>query len=196
MEKKGESSRFRFLSFTNDDEEKEKTAKLQEAARKIEEAIGLEKDSDGLIEYDPSEFRSGSEYDPKTDNRSLYERLQEQRDKKQEAYDESMKFSNQIACLDEDDIEYLEDLKKQKLEDELRKRLQQQDKRREEIKLEAERKLVEEAKLKEALKRDKLGFGINKKSTIVKPSLLSKIKVKPKSKLIASVKNKSKDDKS
>lgn len=180
MDSKGESSKFRFLSFTNDDEEKEKTAKLREAARRIEQAIGREKNADELVEYDPNDFINDSNFDPKTDTRSLYDRLQEQREKKQEAYDESMKFSNQIACLDEDDIEYLEDLKKQKLEQETRKRLELLDRRREEIKLEAERKLAEEAKLKESLKRDKLGIGINKKSLIVKPSLLSKIRVKPK----------------
>ncbi|KAJ2616520.1 hypothetical protein H4S08_000756 [Coemansia sp. RSA 1365] len=45
-----------------------------------------------------------TDYDPRT----LYERLQEQRSKKEEAYAESRRFANQIRKLDTEEIEFLD----------------------------------------------------------------------------------------
>ncbi|KAJ2809466.1 hypothetical protein H4R20_000086 [Coemansia guatemalensis] len=45
-----------------------------------------------------------TDYDPRT----LYERLQEQRSKKEDAYAESRRFANQIRKLDTDEIEFLD----------------------------------------------------------------------------------------
>jgi len=49
------------------------------------------------------------EYDP----RSLFERLQEQKDKKQEDYDEQFKFKNMVKGLDEDETNFLDEVSRQ-----------------------------------------------------------------------------------
>ncbi|PIA18830.1 hypothetical protein COEREDRAFT_84783 [Coemansia reversa NRRL 1564] len=46
--------------------------------------------------------------EPDYDPRTLYERLQEQRSKKEEAYAESRRFANQIRKLDTEEIEFLD----------------------------------------------------------------------------------------
>uniref|UniRef100_A0A8C1IG56 Proteasome activator subunit 3 interacting protein 1 n=1 Tax=Cyprinus carpio TaxID=7962 RepID=A0A8C1IG56_CYPCA len=48
-------------------------------------------------------------YDP----RSLYERLQEQKDKKQEEYEEQFKFKNMVKGLDEDETSFLDEVSRQ-----------------------------------------------------------------------------------
>ncbi|KAM8799171.1 PSME3-interacting protein [Eudromia elegans] len=62
-------------------------------------------------------------YDP----RSLYERLQEQREKKQQEYEEQFKFKNMVRGLDEDETHFLDEvsrqqelIEKQRREEELR----------------------------------------------------------------------------
>ncbi|XP_043935474.1 PSME3-interacting protein [Protopterus annectens] len=56
-------------------------------------------------------------YDP----RSLYERLQEQKEKKQQEYEEQFKFKNMIRGLDKDETDFLDDVaKKQALLEEQR----------------------------------------------------------------------------
>ncbi|NXG76740.1 F192A protein, partial [Baryphthengus martii] len=62
-------------------------------------------------------------YDP----RSLYERLQEQREKKQQEFEEQFKFKNMVRGLDEDETHFLDEvsrqqelLEKQRREEELR----------------------------------------------------------------------------
>ncbi|XP_077049471.1 PSME3-interacting protein [Siphateles boraxobius] len=48
-------------------------------------------------------------YDP----RSLFERLQEQKDKKQEEYEEQFKFKNMVKGLDEDESSFLDEVSRQ-----------------------------------------------------------------------------------
>lgn len=48
-------------------------------------------------------------YDP----RSLYERLQEQKDKKQQEFEEQFKFKNMVRGLDEDETKFLDEVSRQ-----------------------------------------------------------------------------------
>uniref|UniRef100_A0A3Q1AS53 FAM192A/Fyv6 N-terminal domain-containing protein n=1 Tax=Amphiprion ocellaris TaxID=80972 RepID=A0A3Q1AS53_AMPOC len=57
---------------------------------------------------DPEEAPE-EEYDP----RSLFERLQEQKDKKQEEYEEQFKFRNMVRGLDEDETSFLDEVSRQ-----------------------------------------------------------------------------------
>ncbi|KAM9352094.1 PSME3-interacting protein [Symphorus nematophorus] len=57
---------------------------------------------------DPEEVPE-EEYDP----RSLFERLQEQKDKKQEEYEEQFKFRNMVRGLDEDETSFLDEVSRQ-----------------------------------------------------------------------------------
>ncbi|TNN71129.1 Protein FAM192A [Liparis tanakae] len=57
---------------------------------------------------DPEEAPE-EKYDP----RSLFERLQEQKDKKQEEYDEQFKFSNMVRGLDEEESSFLTEVSRQ-----------------------------------------------------------------------------------
>jgi len=56
------------------------------------------------------------------DGRSLYERLKEQRDAKDEEFHESRKFKNMIRGLDEDESDHLKDMEDRKLNEERKKR--------------------------------------------------------------------------
>ncbi|XP_010882290.1 PSME3-interacting protein isoform X3 [Esox lucius] len=47
------------------------------------------------------------------DGRTLYERLQEQKDKKQEEYEEQFKFKNMVKGLDEDESHFLDEVSRQ-----------------------------------------------------------------------------------
>lgn len=174
------SSGMRFLSFANDKEDAEKEAKLKEAALRIEQAIERQKSVSELIDYKPP---SEQEIDPANDTRSLYERLLEQRNKKQEAFDESQKLSNLVTKLDEDEVDYFNDLAKKKREEETRKRLEVYDVL-EEKKRNSGRKLIEEEK---KLKQSYLG--LRPSSTTItkttannslKSKLSARLKVKPK----------------
>ncbi|XP_026086407.1 protein FAM192A-like isoform X1 [Carassius auratus] len=55
---------------------------------------------------DEPEEAPEEKYDP----RSLYERLQEQKDKKQEEYEEQFKFKNMVKGLDEDETSFLDEV--------------------------------------------------------------------------------------
>ncbi|XP_026168113.1 PSME3-interacting protein isoform X2 [Mastacembelus armatus] len=57
---------------------------------------------------DPEEVPD-EEYDP----RSLFDRLQEQKDKKQEEYEEQFKFKNMVRGLDEDETSFLDEVSRQ-----------------------------------------------------------------------------------
>ncbi|XP_026221763.1 PSME3-interacting protein isoform X1 [Anabas testudineus] len=57
---------------------------------------------------DPEEAPE-EEYDP----RSLFERLQEQKDKKQEEFEEQFKFRNMVRGLDEDETSFLDEVSRQ-----------------------------------------------------------------------------------
>ncbi|XP_070763613.1 PSME3-interacting protein [Enoplosus armatus] len=58
---------------------------------------------------DDPEDAPEEEYDP----RSLFERLQEQKDKKQEEYEEQFKFRNMVRGLDEDESSFLDEVSRQ-----------------------------------------------------------------------------------
>ncbi|XP_054631799.1 PSME3-interacting protein isoform X2 [Dunckerocampus dactyliophorus] len=58
---------------------------------------------------DDPEKAPEEEYDP----RSLYERLQEQRDKKQEEFEEQFKFKNMVRGLDDDETSFLDEVSRQ-----------------------------------------------------------------------------------
>ncbi|XP_074532802.1 PSME3-interacting protein [Halichoeres trimaculatus] len=58
---------------------------------------------------DDPEQAPEEEYDP----RSLFERLQEQKDKKQEEYEEQFKFRNMVRGLDEDETSFLDEVSRQ-----------------------------------------------------------------------------------
>uniref|UniRef100_A0A3Q2Y5S9 Proteasome activator subunit 3 interacting protein 1 n=1 Tax=Hippocampus comes TaxID=109280 RepID=A0A3Q2Y5S9_HIPCM len=47
------------------------------------------------------------------DSRSLFERLQEQRDKKQEEFEEQFKFKNMVRGLDDDETSFLDEVSRQ-----------------------------------------------------------------------------------
>uniref|UniRef100_A0A3P8W4K3 Proteasome activator subunit 3 interacting protein 1 n=1 Tax=Cynoglossus semilaevis TaxID=244447 RepID=A0A3P8W4K3_CYNSE len=57
---------------------------------------------------DPEEAPE-EEYDP----RSLFDRLQEQKDKKQEEYEEQFKFKNMVRGLDQDETSFLDEVSRQ-----------------------------------------------------------------------------------
>uniref|UniRef100_H3CMS4 Proteasome activator subunit 3 interacting protein 1 n=1 Tax=Tetraodon nigroviridis TaxID=99883 RepID=H3CMS4_TETNG len=57
---------------------------------------------------EPSEAPE-EEYDP----RSLYERLQEQKEKKQEEFEEQFKFKNMVRGLDQDETNFLDEVSRQ-----------------------------------------------------------------------------------
>ncbi|KAM0750709.1 hypothetical protein T439DRAFT_380583 [Meredithblackwellia eburnea MCA 4105] len=56
------------------------------------------------------------------DGRSLWEKLKANKDKKQEAFDEQLKFKNQFRALDEDEISFLDSLTEDNHEEEDRKK--------------------------------------------------------------------------
>lgn len=64
-------------------------------------------------------------YEPQ-DFRSLYERLEEQKQKKQMEYEEAHKLKNMIKGLDDDEVEFLDLVDQKKLEAEQLKNLQEQ----------------------------------------------------------------------
>ncbi|SGY79476.1 BQ5605_C008g05142 [Microbotryum silenes-dioicae] len=61
------------------------------------------------------------------DGRSLYEKLQEHKNKKQEAFDEALKFKNQFRALDEDEINFLDSMTDENNEEELARQQEIQD---------------------------------------------------------------------
>lgn len=169
------SSGMRFLSFADDKEDAEKAAKLREAALRIEQAIERQKSVSELVDYKPP---PEEEIDPTNDTRPLYERLLEQKNKKQEALEESHKLSNLVTNLDEDEANYLNELARSKQEEEIRKRLEVYDVL-EEKKRNSELRIAEqEKKLKESF----LGAKTQPtKNNSLKSKLSSLIRVKPKS---------------
>lgn len=179
MEKNSGGSGVRFLSFANDTEDAKKEAKLKEAAAKIEQSIARSKALDELIDYKPPD----ESVDPATENRSLYERLEEQRNKKQAEAEESQKLSNLVTKLDEDEVSYLNDVSRMKQEEEIKKRLEVYDALQEKKRSLQKRELEEERRRRELLSGFK--FTTNNKSfpsssSSLKSKLSSVIKVRPK----------------
>ncbi|XP_029038878.1 PSME3-interacting protein isoform X1 [Osmia bicornis bicornis] len=62
------------------------------------------------------------QYDP----RSLYERLQEQKNKRDSEYEEAHKLKNMIKGLDDDEVEFLDLVDRTKLEEERKKNLEEE----------------------------------------------------------------------
>ncbi|XP_074646410.1 PSME3-interacting protein-like [Tubulanus polymorphus] len=88
-----------FKKFVSEDEIVEKRRQRQEEWEKVRNA-------DDPVEA-PEE-----EYDP----RSLYERLQAQKDAKQEEHDEKYKLKNQVKGLESDEVEFLDFVSQRQLE--------------------------------------------------------------------------------
>ncbi|KAF7699037.1 hypothetical protein HF521_003779 [Silurus meridionalis] len=82
--------------FVSESELEEKRKKRQEEWEKVRKP------------EDP-EVVPEEEYDP----RSLFEKLQEQKDKKQEEYEEQFKFKNMVKGLDEDEAHFLDEVSRQ-----------------------------------------------------------------------------------
>ncbi|XP_044049491.1 PSME3-interacting protein isoform X1 [Siniperca chuatsi] len=82
--------------FVSESELDEKRKKRQEEWEKVRKP-------------DDPEDAPEEEYDP----RSLFERLQEQKDKKQEEYEEQFKFRNMVRGLDEDESSFLDEVSRQ-----------------------------------------------------------------------------------
>ncbi|KAM9753131.1 PSME3-interacting protein [Menidia menidia] len=83
----------KFVSESELDEKRKKRQEEWEKVRKPE---------------DPEEAPE-EEYDP----RSLFERLQEQKDKKQQEFEEQFKFRNMVRGLDEDESSFLDEVSRQ-----------------------------------------------------------------------------------
>ncbi|XP_053174995.1 PSME3-interacting protein [Scomber japonicus] len=83
----------KFVSETELDEKRKKRQEEWEKVRKPD---------------DPEEAPE-EEYDP----RSLFERLQEQKDKKQEDFEEQFKFKNMVRGLDDDETSFLDEVSRQ-----------------------------------------------------------------------------------
>ncbi|GAA5861590.1 hypothetical protein JCM8547_008084 [Rhodosporidiobolus lusitaniae] len=94
----------RFVSSTALEEAK---AKRQQEWKEAYERIGQEP---------PKEMRE--EQDAPYDGRSLYEKLKAQKDAKQEAFEEQLKFKNQFRALDEDEIDFLDTMIEESNEEE------------------------------------------------------------------------------
>ena len=62
----------------------------------------------------------------KYDPRSLYERLQEVKDKKQSEFDESIKFKNQFRGIDEDEADFLTNVQNRANDIERKKRMEEE----------------------------------------------------------------------
>lgn len=60
------------------------------------------------------------------DTRSLYERLQEQKNKRDAEYEEAHKLKNMIKGLDDDEVEFLDLVDRTKLEEERKKNLEEE----------------------------------------------------------------------
>lgn len=175
MDPASEKPTMRFLSFANNIEDAEKEAKLKEAALKIEQAISKQKALGELIDYVPTTEKL--EIDLANDTRSLFDRLQEQKDKKREALEDSQKMSNLITRLDEEDVSYLEEVARNRREEEIKKRLEVYDALEGKKRLDERKILEEEKRLKESL----IGSHSLAKKSLMKAKLSLSIKMKPKS---------------
>lgn len=171
----------RFLSFSSDKDDKdqaEKEAKLKEAASTIEKAIARERALDELVDYQPPSGEETGFIDPSEDTRPLFERLLEQKNKKKEALEDAQKLSNLVSTLDEEDISHLNEMARNKREEEIRRRLEISDA------LENKKRLDEQRALEEAKAKRESLLNLNniKKDSQIKSRLSSMMKIKPKNK--------------
>ncbi|XP_071089541.1 PSME3-interacting protein-like [Haliotis cracherodii] len=91
------SSGFALKKFLTEDEVEEKKRIRQEHWDKVRKAD------------DPLEC-------PEEDARSLFEKLQEQKDKKQQDYEEQFKFSNAVKGLEDDEAEFLDEVSRRQMQ--------------------------------------------------------------------------------
>lgn len=63
--------------------------------------------------------------EPIVDNRSLYDRLKEQKDKKELDFEETHKLKNMIRGLDDDEVDFLDMVDKNRLEAEKRQKMEE-----------------------------------------------------------------------
>ncbi|XP_012539293.1 PSME3-interacting protein [Monomorium pharaonis] len=94
-------------------------------------------------------------YDP----RSLYERLQEQKNKRDIEYEEAHKLKNMIKGLDDDEVEFLDLVDRTKMEEERKKNLEEEKEMRD---FKAAVASLQEQKLNEKLKQELKNPTINK----------------------------------
>lgn len=174
MDPPPEKTTIRFLTFSNDKEDAERDNKLREAASKIEKSLAQQQALSELIDVKiPNEEEA---IDAANDTRSLYDRLLEQKNKKKEAIEDSQKLSNLITKLDEDDVDYLNEVAKAKQEEELKKRLEVYDVMQNKRRFDEERTIEEERTLKKSL----LEARPSTKNSQSKLKLSSLMKLKPK----------------
>ncbi|KAE8223315.1 hypothetical protein CF319_g3643 [Tilletia indica] len=114
--KPGPSVASRFVSQT---ELSEAQARRESDVRAAYARLGQEAPAEALA---AAKGDTGSEYDP----RSLFERLQANKNAKQEKIDEMMKLSNQFRGLDEDETVFLAEVAAEKRAEEAMKREQEE----------------------------------------------------------------------
>lgn len=94
---------------------------LTEAQKKREQDL---KDAYARIGQEPPPgAKAEEEYDPRT----LYEKLQANKDAKQEKHDETWKLSNQFRGIDEGESEFLAEVAKEKRDEERKKRQEERE---------------------------------------------------------------------
>ncbi|XP_012235241.1 PSME3-interacting protein isoform X2 [Linepithema humile] len=98
-------------------------------------------------------------YDP----RSLYERLQEQKTKRDLEYEEAHKLRNMIKGLDDDEVEFLDLVDRTKMEEERKKNLEEEKEMRD---FKAAVASLQEQKLNEKLKQELKNPPVSSKNTI------------------------------
>lgn len=107
-----------FVSEKDLDERRRKRQEEWEKTRKPDDPLGMFCFCfDVFVDYRPIAEAPEEEYD----HRTLFERLQEQKMKKQEEYEEAHKLKNMIKGLDNDEISFLQDIDKSKIAEEERK---------------------------------------------------------------------------
>ncbi|XP_071639424.1 PSME3-interacting protein isoform X2 [Temnothorax longispinosus] len=97
-------------------------------------------------------------YDP----RSLYERLQEQKNKRDIEYEEAHKLKNMIKGLDDDEVEFLDLVDRKKMEEERKKNLEEEKEMRD---FKAAVASLQEQKLNEKLKQELKNPPVSSKNT-------------------------------
>ncbi|KYN07133.1 hypothetical protein ALC62_01941 [Cyphomyrmex costatus] len=96
-------------------------------------------------------------YDP----RSLYERLQEQKNKRDIEYEEAHKLKNMIKGLDDDEVEFLDLVDRTKIEEERKKNLEEEKEMRD---FKAAVASLQEQKLNEKLKQELKNLPVSSKN--------------------------------
>ncbi|KYM75462.1 PREDICTED: protein FAM192A [Atta cephalotes] len=109
-------------------------------------------------------------YDP----RSLYERLQEQKNKRDIEYEEAHKLKNMIKGLDDDEVEFLDLVDRTKMEEERKKNLEEEKEMRD---FKAAVASLQEQKLNEKLKQELKNPPVSNKNAACGSSRTSQLKL-------------------